>query len=800
MARKVTTVLALRDNYTAVIKKARRYTSAFDKDVQKMTARLDKASKKKHDIKVKNSAAMKALTALEKKVAPMRNVMVKVAANIQHFKNQIKPVTDTFKKVAVKAWTITLKVKDGVSFVLTKINTALKKLGKVALVGAGAAVAAGGYALNKGMALEGYDVSMQHFVGVNNPNASKTEVEKQTKDYMAWLRQNANATPFGTEEVIQAGSRAVQVAEGNTKAAQGLVKMAEDMAALTPGKTIMDAMEALADANMGEMERMKEFGFKMTAEEFKRAGGDLFSTKSTSGKTLVEVFGGGAEKFANTTTGMWSTITGEIESDIAEIGLQMAQGLKPLLEWVRDTVLPDLKKWLFEPLKDTGKTGMETLTQGIQDVYYWLVDQIPIAIETIKSVWNGLVAAFDDPNGIIRKALGILGVNVPTVGAGTQTGGTDTTNKQTSSQNLPTVGGHQLNAMDVINGIIAIKGGSTVSKIVTGKGLIANGLGLGAKAGSAAAGGLGGAVSKAVTSAFTALASKAPALGNSIMNGVLKLGSWGGMLMNNPGVMNMMLDAQADLANSGSFGEFAGMQWDKVKKAGSDVGNSFIGTMKADWEFLKWGGSKIWEFWQNTDKAIINGAKGAAAGVSNWWEMGKKGAQLMIQHDPETVKGNMNKLMGALFGGNSQTATPPIQPEIKKPDPAVTSAWESVTGIFQSISSAIQDAINKLATLNSGLSTVHTSNSGAEHGGGSGPGFAAGIKRVPWDNYPALLHKGETVLPSGEAGEYRDKGNQAAKAGNIFNLTFNVNGGNYDEDKLASIFVNKLQEAATNMA
>ena len=83
-----------------------------------MTARLDAASKKKHDIKVKNSAAMKAMTSLEKKIAPMRNVMVKVAANIQHYKNQMKPVTDTFKRIVMKPWKIVLKVKDGVSFVL----------------------------------------------------------------------------------------------------------------------------------------------------------------------------------------------------------------------------------------------------------------------------------------------------------------------------------------------------------------------------------------------------------------------------------------------------------------------------------------------------------------------------------------------------------------------------------------------------------------------------------------------------------------------------------------------------------
>ncbi len=59
------------------------------------------------------------------------------------------------------------------------------------------------------MELEGYNVSMGHFVGVNNPNANAAQVQKQTEDYLAWLRENANATPFGTSEVIQSGSRAV---------------------------------------------------------------------------------------------------------------------------------------------------------------------------------------------------------------------------------------------------------------------------------------------------------------------------------------------------------------------------------------------------------------------------------------------------------------------------------------------------------------------------------------------------------------------------------------------------------------
>ena len=39
--------------------------------------------------------------------------------------------------------------------------------------------------------------------------------------------------------------------------AETLLKLASDMAALTPGKTVMDAMEALADLKLGERERIE---------------------------------------------------------------------------------------------------------------------------------------------------------------------------------------------------------------------------------------------------------------------------------------------------------------------------------------------------------------------------------------------------------------------------------------------------------------------------------------------------------------------------------------------------------------
>lgn len=756
MARKVTTVLALRDNYTAVIKKARRYTSAFDKDVQKMTSRLDKASAKKHDIKVKNSAAMKALNALEKKIAPMRNVMVKVAAHIHHFKNQIKPVTDTFKKIATKAWTITLKVKDGVSFVLTKINTALKKVGKGVAIGSAAVLAAGGYALNKGMALEGYNVSMGHFVGVNNPNNTAAQNQKQTDDYLKWLRSNANATPFGTEEVIQAGSRAVQIAEGNTKAAQGLVKMAEDMAALTPGKTVMDAMEALADANMGEMERMKEFGFKMSAEEFKKAGYDLFSTKSTTGKTLVEVFGGGAEKFANTTTGMWSTITGEIESEIAAIGLLMADGLKPFLQWVRDSVLPDIKKFITEPLKGSGKTGMETLTDGIKWLYYWLKEQIPLAINTIKGAWEGFAKWLNDPNGILRQALGILGINLPTVTTQPEPTKYDPEQRRrnvahrtknggvSADQSVPTntqSAGRQLNLGDAIMAFYGMNVASAISKAITGKGLLSNGVKMGVKAGGTAA---------------TAMGAASPAANAAMANGA----SWFSKMM---------------AAGGSTFMPAAYHWWQNQKSLASF--DYYEKTGKTDFDNAPWGDKAA--VWLNRAFPGLNGW--VPPGMTDVLNQSNKGYDLLAIN-PDAANANFKKSIDMIFG--------------VKPD---TSGMSAATDALQNTNEAAGAAADRIRYLCEWISQIKSGGQGGtDRPYGPNAKKAAGIKRVPWDNYPALLHKGETVLPSGEAGEYRGHGNQGGRAAANISLNITVNGANMDENRLASILVNKLQEVALN--
>jgi len=163
-----------------------------------------------------------------------------------------------------------IRLKDGVTAGLSKISGKLKSLAKAAVpvtIAATVTTAALGGVVSSGMQLENQQVSMKHFIGATNKGLDDAGIQKIADEFTQQLRDNANATPFETGEVIAAGSRAVSIANGDTKEAMKLVTLAEDMAAASGGtKSVSDAIEALADAKMGETERLKEFGFKVSAK------------------------------------------------------------------------------------------------------------------------------------------------------------------------------------------------------------------------------------------------------------------------------------------------------------------------------------------------------------------------------------------------------------------------------------------------------------------------------------------------------------------------------------------------------
>lgn len=235
------------------------------------------------------------------------------------------------------------------------------------------------------MDMEQQNIAMEHFIGLNTPNQS--DAKAATKDMMGWLRKNANETPFGTNEVISSGTRAIGVSDGDLDQAKKLVGIAEDMAALTPGKTISDAMEALADMKMGEMERMKEFNFKATADQMKAlGGGDLVKGAMEMMNTQVATkFDGGAKKLSKSAAGLWATTQGNIEAGLTDMGTKSLDLIKPELKKLADwTSGPEFAGFI------------KSASKVMADFFKWLVslaDWVTSHKKEIKEFFIGLKEA-----------------------------------------------------------------------------------------------------------------------------------------------------------------------------------------------------------------------------------------------------------------------------------------------------------------------------------------------------------------------------------------------------------------------
>ena len=335
------------------------------------------------------------------------SVKAKIPINISS--ERIDAATDRFKKFT-----------SSIGGAVTKTVALGAALGVVGA--ATAAIGFAGTAVGLGSQLQQQQISMRHFIGVSNAGMDSAALDKMTSDYMAQLQKNANYTPFSQGEVMEAGTRALSVADGDTKKAMEFVKLAEDMAALNPGKTVMDAMEALADANVGEMERLKEFGFKMSADDFKAAGGDLFAMTDSKGRSLQGFYAGGAEKLSTSGAGLWSTITGNLESGVQQGGLKMLEALMPALQMaiplsdqLADTFaqmgasIGGIITWLINGFTQAGgvidycRGIVAQLTPLFNQISAWATANMPMIQAGFTKIWAAI-----DP--IIATVITLIGI------------------------------------------------------------------------------------------------------------------------------------------------------------------------------------------------------------------------------------------------------------------------------------------------------------------------------------------------------------------------------------------------------
>ena len=180
---------------------------------------------------------------------------------------------------------------------------------------------------------------------------------------LAWANRFANKTPFETEEVVGGMTKLQSYGiEGDRilkTTNRTYLEMIGDMAS-GMGKSFDQAIEAVADARTGELERLKEFGItkNMIAEFGKSKGLEIFNNKGQINdlelfnKTLFEMmdsrFGGAMEKQAKTFKGGLSTISGATKSALSTLA-----GVNEFGDIVENSPFQILRDRVIIPLANT---------------------------------------------------------------------------------------------------------------------------------------------------------------------------------------------------------------------------------------------------------------------------------------------------------------------------------------------------------------------------------------------------------------------------------------------------------------
>ena len=172
---------------------------------------------------------------------------------------------------------------------------------------------------------------------------------KKAAAAMRWVQKFAKDTPYDIDTVTEAFVRARGV---GIDPLTGAFRILGDAAGGT-GKALMDAVEAMADAQTGEFERLKEFGITTsskgetaTFDYIDKAGKKVsVSVKKSMAEisaAILDVFdkkyGGGMERQSKTLIGIWSNLQDVVtnfELKVADAGIfdRVKSKLQAVLEW-----------------------------------------------------------------------------------------------------------------------------------------------------------------------------------------------------------------------------------------------------------------------------------------------------------------------------------------------------------------------------------------------------------------------------------------------------------------------------------
>ncbi|MGE7672983.1 hypothetical protein ACQKMV_05265 [Lysinibacillus sp. NPDC094403] len=388
--------ITVEDNYTEEIQKAEKAILALQKKLGK-------------DIKIKSisdfDSATKSASNLEKEVKKVKTAsasaskeVAKVSTNVDkqmsRVEKRMQEKANLMQRIARRKQMIEIGVRDRasrtigyvqsklnnirnarvVTFTIKAIDRATRVLGgirrSITSIPAMITVALSYVGIQKfndatvgaAMRWEEYEVSMTHWLGGNI---------KQAKELTKWMGQFADTTPFSSAELFPALTHGISITNGDVKKAQRLLKITSDMASLTPGRTVEDAMLALGNAQMGNFEMMKGFGMKVTKEQLKKMGGyDGFINE------VEKSFKDGAVKLSKTASGILATLRGYRSSLFRSIGTGFLEPMKPRLDKINLWLEKNQETWARwkQTVSDAGKAFSDIVFTKGEGLFNYLND------------------------------------------------------------------------------------------------------------------------------------------------------------------------------------------------------------------------------------------------------------------------------------------------------------------------------------------------------------------------------------------------------------------------------------------
>lgn len=259
-------------------------------------------------------------------------------------------------------------------------------------------------AFGEAMSMEGFRMQLE----------TATKDTAKAAEIMKWAVDLANKTPFETGHVVEASARL----EAMSMSAKKFLPVIGDMAGAT-NKELMQATEALIDAQTGELERLKEFGITkamIVKQAYEKMGkiqvvnnkGQITDQEKFNEALLSlmsEKFAGGMEKQASTFKGLWSTVTGVTKSALANMVGMTADGtiqqgslmetLKGKVKSFGDTLTRMQGDGTFQKIGDSVNQGLataKTIFMEIGDAIKWTKENADWLVPVLIGVTTAIVA------------------------------------------------------------------------------------------------------------------------------------------------------------------------------------------------------------------------------------------------------------------------------------------------------------------------------------------------------------------------------------------------------------------------